>query len=75
MGKEDFSQTELLKYLADPNHKAECADCHKTALEIQLDLHHINHKKEDTSYENIEILCVDCHQKREGRGTKLRDMV
>ncbi len=73
MGYGDFSQSELLKHLA--RHKAECAQCHKTALQIQLELHHINHKKEDTSYENIEILCVDCHQKREGRGAKLRDMV
>ncbi len=73
MGYGDFSQSALLKHLV--RHKAECTQCHKTALEIQLDLHHINHKKEDTSYENIEILCVDCHQKREGRGTKLRDMV
>ena len=73
MGYGDFSQSELLKHLV--GHKAECTQCHKTAFQIQLELHHINHKKEDTSYENIEILCVDCHQKREGRGTKLRDMV
>jgi len=75
MGKEDFSQTELLKYLADPNNKAECVDCHKTALDTQLELHHKDHIKEHDSYKNIEILCEDCHRKREGRDTKLRDMV
>lgn len=73
-GYGDFSQSELLKYLADPNHKAECTQCHKTALQIQLELHHINHKKEDTTYENLEILCIDCHRKREGRDTKLKDI-
>jgi len=72
MGYGDFSHSELLKHLA--RHKAECNQCHKNALEIQLDLHHINHKKEDIDYKNIEILCIDCHRKREGRDTKLKDM-
>jgi len=67
MGYGDFSHSELLKHLA--RHKAECAQCHKNGLEIQLELHHINHKKEDTDYKNIE-----CHRKREGRDTKLKDM-
>lgn len=35
MGKDEFSQTELLKYLA--THKAECAECYKTALDTKLD--------------------------------------
>jgi len=73
MGKDEFSQTELLKYLA--NNKAECIVCQKTALDIQLEAHHIDHNKEHDTFHNIEILCINCHQKREGRDKKLRDMV
>ncbi|MCH9042447.1 MAG: HNH endonuclease signature motif containing protein [Nitrosopumilus sp.] len=73
MGKDEFSQTELLKYLA--THKAACNECGKTALEIQLEVNHIDHNKENDAYHNIEILCVNCHRKREGRDTKIRDMV
>ena len=72
MGKDDFSQTELLKYLV--THKAECTVCHKTALDIQLELNHIDHIKEHDGYDNIEILCVNCHRDREGRGQKLGDL-
>jgi len=73
MGYGDFSQSELLKYLA--THKAACNECGKTALEIQLEVNHIDHNKENDAYQNIEILCVNCHRKREGRDTKIRDMV
>lgn len=72
MGYGDFSQSELLKHLV--NHRAECTQCHKTALQIQLELHHIDHNKEHTTYDNIEILCINCHRKIEGRDTKLKDM-
>lgn len=72
MGKDEFSQTELLKHLA--THKAECVECGKTALGIQLELNHIDHNKEHDAYDNIEILCINCHRTREGRGQKLRDL-
>ena len=72
MGYGDFSQSALLKHLV--SHKAECSKCQKTQFEIQLELHRINHNREDTGYENLEILCIDCHRKREGRDTKLKDM-
>ena len=72
MGKDEFSQTELLKHLA--THKAECAECHKNALETKLDLHHVDHNKKNDSYKNIEILCEKCHQKREGRDKKLGEL-
>ena len=73
MGKDEFSQTELLKYLAI--HKAECNECHKTALETPLEVHHKDHNKKNDHYTNIEILCEKHHQDLEGRGAKLRDMV
>ena len=44
MGKDTFSQTELLKHLADWN-EAKCVVCGKTALDTKLDLHHKNHNK------------------------------
>ncbi len=75
MGKDYFSQTELLKYLTDPEHKAECAKCGKTAFDIQLELNHKDHNKEHDTYDNIEILCINCHQKLEGRDTKNSDLV
>lgn len=59
MGKDEFSQTELLKHLI--TYKAECAECHKNALETNLELRHIDHNKENDSYKNIEILCESCH--------------
>ena len=71
MGKDKFSQTELLKHLAD--HEAKCTKCGKTALDTKLDLHHKNHDKSDDSYKNIEILCEKHHQEREGRDKRLKD--
>lgn len=73
MGYGDFSQSELLKHLI--THKAECNKCQKTALDIQLELHHIDHNKEHTTYDNIEILCINCHRVREGRDTRNKDLV
>ena len=73
MGKDKFSQTELLKYLADGN-EPKCVICGKTALDTKLDLHHKNHDKTDDSYKNIEILCEKHHQEKEGRDKKLKDL-
>lgn len=73
MGKDKFSQTELLKHLADGN-EAKCAVCRITALDTKLDLHHKNHDKTDDSYKNIEILCEKHHQEKEGRDKKLKDL-
>jgi len=61
--RNDFSQTEILKHLADPNNKAACTMCGKTALDTKLDLHH----------KNIEILCEEHHTKLEGRDKKLSE--
>ena len=72
MGKDTFSQSELLKHLA--NNDAKCEDCGKTALDIKLDLHHKDHDKTHDTYKNIEILCDNCHAKREGRDKKLSEL-
>ena len=72
MGKDEFSQTELLKHLA--TNDARCTECGKNALDIQLEVHHKDHNKENDTYQNIEILCINCHAKREGRDKKLSDL-
>ena len=72
MGKDEFSQTELLKHLA--NNEAKCVECGKTALDTKLDLNHKDHDKTNDSYKNIEILCEEHHQKREGRDKKLSEL-
>jgi len=74
MGNETFSQTELLKHLADPNNKAVCTQCGKTALDTKLDLHHKDGNKDNDSYKNIEILCETHHTIREGRDMKKSDL-
>jgi hypothetical protein len=71
--RNDFSQTEILKHLADPNNKAACTMCGKTALDIKLDLHHKDGDPKNDSYKNIEILCEEHHTKLEGRDKKLSE--
>jgi len=75
MSKGDFSQTELLKHLALEGNKAECVHCGKNAHDIELTLHHKDHNKDNTSYKNIEIMCIPCHRKTHGIDKKDKDRI
>lgn len=73
--RKDFSQTELLKYLAQfKDNKAKCDKCGKTALDITLDLHHKDGNSANNSYKNIVIYCEKCHKIIEGRDKKLKEL-
>ncbi len=73
--RKDFSQTELLKYLAQfKDNKAKCDRCEKTALDTKLDLHHKDGNSENNSYKNIVIYCENCHKIIEGRDKRLSEL-
>ena len=61
-----FNQSTILEYF-----KARCADCGTRA---NLTTHHKNSDPSDVSLENLEILCIHCHRKREGIDKKKRDL-
>lgn len=64
-----FNQSSLLKKL-----NSRCERCHKSAREVDLDLHHRNGKSNDNSWQNIVIYCKNCHKIVEGRDKKKKDL-
>jgi len=60
-----FNQTAILRLL-----KAKCKRCKKGIPEVDLTIHHKNHKSEDTDWKNIVIYCRKCHNIVEGTDKK-----
>jgi len=61
-----FTQTTIFEHF-----KARCEDC---GTRINLTTHHKNSDPSNISLENLEILCINCHRKREGIDKKKRDL-
>lgn len=71
------------KIIKDGLKKAECEICKNSSwlgLPLPLELHHINGNHSDNSYENLQILCPNCHSIQNGNsgasvGTKIGQML
>lgn len=61
-----FTQTTIFDHF-----KAKCEDC---GTRINLTTHHKNSNPSDISLNNLEILCITCHRKREGMDKKKKDL-
>ena len=59
-----FNQTDLLKRLVDV--KPVCKKCGRTALQVQLDLHHKDGVSSNDNWRNIVIYCRACHNDKHG---------
>lgn len=61
-----FTQTTIFNHF-----KVKCEYCETSS---NLTTHHRNGDPSDISVENLEILCINCHRKREGIDKKKRDL-
>lgn len=61
-----FNQTTIFEYF-----KARCDEC---GTRINLTTHHKNSDPSDVSLKNLEILCINCHRRREGMDKKKKDL-
>lgn len=56
------SGTDNYREIAFKHHPHKCHDCgYNTVIEI-LEVHHVNHNREDNKKENLRILCPNCHR-------------
>jgi len=64
MGSEQISENQLLKYLS-LRFGVHCEDCGR---HDNLTVHHLlpRRSKGTNDADNLEILCIGCHRKREG---------